>query len=90
MFNSVKKMQFATVGELRALLANLPDNTPVTICGDNLCYYHEELDQSAVCLDCEALEECYGDNSISSNDYFDVPPESAPNFGKKENGKLPF
>ena len=59
MFNLRKRASFSTVGELEELLRELPRNTPVTICGDSRCYYHEELDRSVICLDCEDLEENY-------------------------------
>lgn len=59
MFNLKKRAAFFTVGELEDLLRELPRNTPVTICGDSRCYYHEEMDRSVICLDCEDLEENY-------------------------------
>lgn len=59
MYRLEKRTQFDTVGELIALLELLPEDTPVSICGDNYCFYHEEQDGSAICLDCEELSECY-------------------------------
>ena len=59
MFNLRKRATFSTVGELEEILRELPRNTLVTICGDSRCYYHEELDRSVICLDCEDLEENY-------------------------------
>ena len=58
-----KRQQFETAGELIAILSQIPSDTPVAICGDNCCFYHEEQDGSGICLDCEDLSECYdGDN----------------------------
>lgn len=54
-----KRQQFETVGELIAILSKVSPDTPVTICGDNYCFYHEEQDGSGICLDCEDLSECY-------------------------------
>lgn len=62
MFNPKKRQMFSTVGELVEILKELPAETPITICGDNYCYYHEELDGSAVCLDCEDMEESYAES----------------------------
>ncbi|MDD4509500.1 MAG: hypothetical protein PHY23_01055 [Oscillospiraceae bacterium] len=59
MYDIAKRRQFKTVGELRKLIENLPDNTEVSICGDNYCFYHEEQDKSCICLDCEDLEDYY-------------------------------
>lgn len=61
MFDLQKHQAFHTVGDLRSLLARLPENTVVTICGDISCFYHEEYDKSVICLDCENLTEYYED-----------------------------
>ena len=59
MFNISKRKQFNTVGELKELLADIPDNAKVNITGDDYCWFHIEEDQSNVNLDVEDLEECY-------------------------------
>ncbi len=41
------------------ILRELPIDTPVAICGDSRCYYHEETDRSVICLDCEDLDALY-------------------------------
>lgn len=59
MYNINKRKQFETVGDLKKLLASIPDETKVVICGDDYCWFHIEEDESVVCLDCEDLDECY-------------------------------
>lgn len=59
-----KRKAFLTVGDLRALTNDLPAETRVCICGDANCFYHEEQDGSAICLDCEDLREYYEENAI--------------------------
>ncbi len=59
MYNIEKRQRFHTVGELEAILRELPIDTPVAICGDSRCYYHEETDRSVICLDCEDLDALY-------------------------------
>lgn len=59
MFNINRHLQFKTAGELKECLKNIPDNTEVTVCGNNDCFYHEDWDKRRVCLDCENLEDCY-------------------------------
>lgn len=61
MFNLKKRKRFTTIGELETILRTMPADTPITICGDSRCFYHEALDRSVVCLDCEDLAECYTD-----------------------------
>lgn len=61
MFNLKKRKRFATIGELEEILRTMPTDTPITICGDSQCFYHEALDRSVVCFDCEDLAEYYTD-----------------------------
>ena len=63
MFDIRKRSAFQTVGELRNLLKYLPTNTRICICGDSNCFYHEEMDASVVCLDCEDLQEYYDETT---------------------------
>lgn len=70
MFNIQKRDTFQTVGDLRVLLSHLPAETRVCICGNANCFYHEEQDRSAICLDTEDLEDCYeeaGSSPVSNN-----------------------
>lgn len=59
MYDINKRKQFNTVGDLKALLANIADDTKIVICGDTYCWFHIEMDESIICLDCEDLDECY-------------------------------
>lgn len=63
MFDIRKRSAFQTVGELRDLLKHLPAYTRICICGDANCFFHEELDASVVCLDCEDLQEHYNETA---------------------------
>lgn len=74
MFNLKKRKRFTTIGELETILRTMPADTPITICGDSRCFYHEALDRSVVCLDCEDLAECYTD---TENCGMDDPPLTA-------------
>lgn len=68
MFNINKREAFLTVGDLRTLMNGLPAETRVCICGDANCFYHEEQDGSAICLDCEDLQEYYDENDAPSEE----------------------
>ena len=57
MYDIRKRRGFQTVGELRAMLNQLPAHTRVSICGDLNCFFHEEQDGSLICLDCEDLND---------------------------------
>lgn len=59
MYNINKRKQFETVGNLKKLLAEVPNETKVVICGDDYCWFHIEEDESVVCLDMEDLDDCY-------------------------------
>lgn len=68
MFDLKKRKRFTTISELETILRTMPSDTPVTICGDSRCYYHEALDRSVVCLDCEDLEELYRDTTSAKTE----------------------
>lgn len=59
MFALNKRQPFETAGDLISILSKVSPDTPITICGDNYCFYHEEQDGSGICLDCEDLSENY-------------------------------
>ena len=59
MYDINKRKQFKTVGELREILNDIPDDTQVLICGEDYGWFHIEQDGSVVCLDNEDLECCY-------------------------------
>lgn len=62
MYDITKRKQFSTVGELKELLKNIPDETQIMVTGDNYCWFHIEDDESVVCLDVEELDEAYEEN----------------------------
>jgi hypothetical protein len=59
MYNINKRVSFETAGDLKELLAEVPDETKIVICGDDNCWFHIEEDKSVVCLDMEDLDDCY-------------------------------
>jgi hypothetical protein len=59
MYDITKRKQFSTVGELKELLKNIPDETQVMVTGDDDCWFHIEQDGSVICLDVEELEDAY-------------------------------
>lgn len=61
MYDINKRKQFKTVGELKEILNDIPDDTQVLICGEDYGWLHIEQDNSVVCLDNEDLECCYED-----------------------------
>lgn len=60
MYDIEKRQQFKTAGDLKKLLAGIPDDTPVYITGAD-GWFHIEEDESVICLDCEELEDCYNE-----------------------------
>lgn len=60
MYNIKRRAEFTTVGDLKRLLAEVPDETRIYITGDSDCWFHIEEDETVICLDCEDLEDCYG------------------------------
>ena len=60
MYDIKRRKQFKTVGELRKLIEDVPDDANVVITGDDYCWFHVTKDNSIVCLDCEDLDDsCY-------------------------------
>ena len=58
MYNINKRATFKTVGDLKRLLAEVPNETKLYICGAN-GWFHIKEDASVICLDTEDLEDCY-------------------------------
>ena len=87
MYNISKRKQFSTVGELKELLKNLPDETQIVVTGDDYCWFHIEQDESVVCLDTEDLEVDYEEEYIRSStngDYSPSNPWDAPGMSIKD------
>lgn len=59
MYNIKRRDQFETVGGLKRLLEDVPEDTKIVICGDDYCWFHIETDGSVICLDNEDLDDCY-------------------------------
>lgn len=55
MLNPDRTAHFETIGELKELLKDVPDNSKVAITGEDNCFFHIEEDNSVVCLDTEDL-----------------------------------
>lgn len=58
MYNINKRAEFKTVGDLKRLLTDIPNETKIYITGAN-GWFHIEEDETVICLDTEDLEEYY-------------------------------
>lgn len=70
MFDITKRKQFKTVGELKEILRDIPDNTRVYICGEDTdsCWFHVENDGSIVSFDGNDLDDEYCDNPMDDRE----------------------
>ena len=68
MYDLNKRSYFTTLGELRLLLANYSDDTPVSVCGVIGSYLHFAEDDSYVTFDDEALDSDYDEWSLNDDD----------------------
>jgi len=59
MYNYEKRSRFETLGELRVLLADYPDSTPVYVCGVPNSYLHVDEDDGFVSFDDDPLYYAY-------------------------------
>ncbi len=65
MYDLMKRAYFSTLGELRMLLKDMPDNTLICTCGNDDNWLHFSLEENLVSIDyerfgyvyCEDLEE---------------------------------
>ena len=83
MYDITKRKQFKTVGDLKELLKNIPDEAQIVVTGDDYCWFHIEEDGSVICLDCEELDEVYDEYeeytpSATNGDYSPSNPWDAP------------
>lgn len=82
MYDITKRKQFSTVGDLKELLKNIPDETQIAVTGDDCCWFHIEQDGSVICLDVEELDDCYEEDeyipSAENGDYSPSNPWDAP------------
>ena len=87
MFDINKRKQFDTVGDLKRLLADIPDETKIVVTGDDYCWFHIEEDESVICLDVESLDDCYEEEYIPSStngDYSPSTPWNAPGMSVRD------
>ena len=73
MYDITKKKQFKTVGDLKELLKDIPDETQIVVTGDDYCWFHIEEDGSVICLDVEELDDAYGKDDETPCDYGECP-----------------
>lgn len=59
MYDARKRRPFTTAGELAELLAFLPPNQKIFVCGQTGGYFHASSDMSVVCIDADELDEEY-------------------------------
>ena len=83
MYDITKRKQFKTVGDLKELLKNIPDEAQIVVTGDDYCWFHIEQDGSVICLDVEELDEVYDEYeeytpSATNGDYSPSNPWDAP------------
>ena len=57
MYDLIKRAYISTLGELRELLAELPDDTEILACGSSDAWLHFEKDNSLVSLDYADLDD---------------------------------
>jgi hypothetical protein len=88
MYDITKRKQFSTVGDLKELLKNIPDETQIVVTGDDYCWFHIEQDGSVICLDVEELDDVYEDDeyvpSAENGDYSPSNPWDAPGMSMKD------
>ena len=87
MYDITKRKQFSTVGELKELLKNIPDETQIVVTGDDYCWFHIEQDGSVICLDVEELDDAYEEEYVPSaenGDYSPSAPWLAPGMSEKD------
>lgn len=85
MYDITKKKQFKTVGDLKELLKNIPDETQIVVTGDDYCWFHIEKDGSVICLDVEELDDAYEYvPSAENGDYSPSNPWDAPGMSTKD------
>lgn len=88
MYDITKRKKFNTVGDLKELLKDIPDETQIVVTGDDYCWFHIEQDGSVICLDVEELDDAYEDDeyvpSAENGDYSPSNPWDAPGMSTKD------
>ena len=62
MFDYDRREAISTVGQLKRLLKNIPDDAELHVCCDSMAWFHVEYDNSVVNLDIEELDDAYEDS----------------------------
>lgn len=70
MYDITKRKQFSTVGGLKELLKDIPNETQIVVTGDDYCWFHIEKDGSVICLDVEELDDAYEEENFDHSDYY--------------------
>ena len=70
MYDATKRKQFETVGDLKELLKNIPDETKIVVTGDDYCWFHIEQDGRVIRLDVEELDDAYNEENFDHSDYY--------------------
>ena len=66
MYDISRRTKFVTLGDLRALTANLPDDTKIYAGGADP-WFHIEKDNSCICIDDESLYQYYEEDEGNDN-----------------------
>ena len=61
MYNLKKRSYITTVGELRSLLAGIPNSTEISACGACEAWLHFDDEKGLICIDYDSLDDCYPD-----------------------------
>ena len=84
MYDLNKRSYFTTLGELRLLLADYPDDTSIYACGASGCYLHIDDESCFASIDYDALDSDYdeccpadedADTSLSEKQYIQMTIE---------------
>lgn len=70
MYDLNKRSYFTTLGELRLLLANYPDDTRIYSCGADDAYLHIDDSGKFVSIDYDDLSSDYNDELSIDDDLF--------------------
>ena len=75
MYNLNKRSYFTTIGELRLLLAEYPDDSSIYACGSSGCYLHIDDEDGFVSIDYDALDFDYDESCPANEDDYTSPWE---------------
>ena len=91
MYDLNKRSYFTTLGELRLLLADYPDDTNIYACGASGCFLHIDDEGSFVSIDYDALGAEYDDwYPIDEDDYTSFWEEQDAQMTVEHEARLAF